>query len=366
MKKIAKLIYQYRYPRQKTLTDKLWKGEGNIGDCIQTIAVCNALNESDILLHSSLINLNRDDIRNYTGEEVILPMQAWYGNAYGVSCLPPSDNIRPVFVGFHLSKDDGAREDFERRMGIQFLKKHEPIGCRDHDTTNYLKSRGVKAYFSACMTLTLPKREKLPEHGRVFIVDVAEPIVNSLPRKIKNEAVNEVTHYYFFREYPVTRSEALHMEEVAKNTLLRYKNEASLVITSRIHCAMPCLAMGIPVVFIHCWPDDIRLDVLSGILPIYTPADIPAIDWHPEVPDLQPLKSAMLRNFERRMVAAIEDHDLSEDESEVLVNEISNSYNYLSEHKPKEMNWPTKKAGYRLKRKLKLLFVGCARRLLGN
>lgn len=86
MKKIAKLIYQYRYPRQKTLTNKLWKGEGNIGDCIQTIAVCNALNESDILLHSSLINLNRDDIRNYTGEEVILPMQAWYGNAYGVSC----------------------------------------------------------------------------------------------------------------------------------------------------------------------------------------------------------------------------------------------------------------------------------------
>lgn len=366
MCKIGKLIYQYRYPRQKTMSDKLWKGEGNIGDCIQTIAVCEALKQTGLNLKYVVEGINRDDMRNYEGESIFLPMQAWYGNSYGISCLPPSEKIRPVFIGFHLSKDDDAREDFESRNGVSFLKKYEPIGCRDHDTEKYLRSKGVNAYFSACMTLTLPKREKSPENGKVFIVDVSTSIVNRLPEKIKNDAISDITHYYFFNEYPVTWNEALHMEDVARDTLLRYKNEASMVITSRIHCAMPCLAMGIPVVFIHSWPDDIRLDVLSGILPVYTPDDIPAIDWNPVVPDLRALKDAMLRNFERRMSAALEGTVLSLEESKILINGISNAYKILTVQRPSDANWPTKTVRYRLKKWLKKLCLVCICRLIGK
>ena len=37
-----------------------------------------------------------------------------------------------------------------------------------------------------------------------------------------------------------------------------------MVITSKLHCAMPCLAMGIPVVFIGK-PDDYRTQILRDM-----------------------------------------------------------------------------------------------------
>src|SRR5690606_3529899 len=36
---------------------------------------------------------------------------------------------------------------------------------------------------------------------------------------------------------------------MAQELLDYYREEAGLVVTSRIHCAMPCAAMGIPVVY---------------------------------------------------------------------------------------------------------------------
>jgi exopolysaccharide biosynthesis predicted pyruvyltransferase EpsI len=35
---------------------------------------------------------------------------------------------------------------------------------------------------------------------------------------------------------------------IAQEYLDRYRKEAKLVITSRLHCALPCIAMGIPVI----------------------------------------------------------------------------------------------------------------------
>lgn len=38
--------------------------------------------------------------------------------------------------------------------------------------------------------------------------------------------------------------------ELSQEILNYYKDNAKIVITSRFHCAMPCIAMGIPVVFL--------------------------------------------------------------------------------------------------------------------
>ena len=37
--------------------------------------------------------------------------------------------------------------------------------------------------------------------------------------------------------------------QAAKELLDFYRDNAGLIITKRIHCAMPCAAMGIPVIF---------------------------------------------------------------------------------------------------------------------
>ncbi|MHB9292886.1 hypothetical protein Holit_01999 [Hollandina sp. SP2] len=42
--------------------------------------------------------------------------------------------------------------------GIKYLKKHEPIGCRDYGTVKLLGKYGINAYFSGCLTLTLGRK----------------------------------------------------------------------------------------------------------------------------------------------------------------------------------------------------------------
>jgi len=51
---------------------------------------------------------------------------------------------------------------------------------------------------------------------------------------------------------------------LAQNALDEYREHASLVITTRLHCALPCVAMGIPVVFVGD-PDDKRLSPIREL-----------------------------------------------------------------------------------------------------
>lgn len=87
----------------------------------------------------------------------------------------------------------------------------------------------------------------------------------------------------------------------AANALLaRYKNEAKLIITSALHCAAPCTAMGIPVIL--CRQNDeqlTRFSALDSILPLYTLDDFKKnrVHFNPNVPNIEPLKIAMLENL---------------------------------------------------------------------
>lgn len=63
-------------------------------------------------------------------------------------------------------------------------------------------------------------------------------------------------------------------------------DNASLVITSKIHCAQPCLAVGIPVVFI-CEQKSFRFDLLSNYILIYEIDQMSEINWSLEIPDLE-------------------------------------------------------------------------------
>src|SRR5690606_3725036 len=61
--------------------------------------------------------------------------------------------------------------------------------------------------------------------------------------------------------------------EMADDILKKYA-KAKLVITSRIHCALPCLAMGTPVIFLNGFSDPLDTSRFEGILELFNRVDI--------------------------------------------------------------------------------------------
>lgn len=275
---------------------KGWKKEGNIGDCIQNIAV-EELYKKIGIQPNELTLVNRDNLQNYQGKPIKLVMQAYFSYAYGHFPFPWSDNIYPVFLGFHLNSTNKSRKIFIKKDMFKKLQPFEPIGCRDRNTRDFLISKGIKAYFSGCLTLTLDKRETEPENGKIFVVDVYKKAFKKLPKEILDKADFSITHVYpWDKNKEIDYNDAIEFENKAREILKIYKEQASLVVTSRIHVAMPCIAMGIPVVFIAKNVNNERFDVLQGIVPIYDYRDIKYINWNPEAPDISEFKKVVIEN----------------------------------------------------------------------
>lgn len=288
MAQFARMFMQYIYNNRNDFLEY-----GNIGDCIQNIAVDNIYKKLNI---DNLTMVNRDGLSDYNGPTVKLVMQGWFGNTNGTFPLPWTDKIKPIFLGFHLSANNNSREIFIANNIVANMKSYQPIGCRDRDTCDFLRKLGLNAYFSGCLTLTFDKRANEPVNGKVFIVDLNPKSLRDLPNKIRKKGDFSITHLYKFDEFPITESDAKEFETSARQILERYKTEASLVITSRIHVAMPCVAMGIPVIFITDRPNDERFDVLRGILPVYHYRDMKYVNWNPKPVNIEPLKRLIVNN----------------------------------------------------------------------
>jgi hypothetical protein len=140
---------------------------------------------------------------------------------------------------------------------IAYYRAYEPIGCRDLSTVELLRARGIESYFSGCLTLTLPRPEEESERSEILFVepniDVPD-LLRQVPTAVRHR-VAYVRHVIDARLPPERRL------EVAAEYLERYAR-AHLVITSRLHCALPCLALGTPVLFVAPGHD---LDRFGGI-----------------------------------------------------------------------------------------------------
>lgn len=255
----------------------------NIGDYVQALAAAQFLPHIDGFVE-------RDELSHYTEEPCNVIMNGWYMHR-PENWPPPTDKIRPLFVAFHVNSL--VKEQMCSKKSIAYLKQYEPIGCRDMYTRDMLRECGVDAYFSGCLTLTLGKTYKSDvKDGKVYIVDVNFPIGNRLHKlglviysllhlssilKIfkKKECkfaiwkwCQTVLTYKNLKkivekdvllnaEYITQEDERYNVLgdnyarlEAAKN-LVRDYARASLVITSRIHCALPCLAVGTPVYYAY-------------------------------------------------------------------------------------------------------------------
>lgn len=258
-------------------------GKFNIGDYIQSLAARQFFNKFPSVW------IDRDKMGLYKGEEVKVILNGWFTHI--PENWPPSPAIHPLFVAFHINET--VKGEMLSEQAIIYYKQHEPIGCRDYNTCDMLRKNGVEAYFSGCLTLTLGlSYQVLERNDIVYIVDPYYQVnkdlisvsryitslffhyktIRKIARKIGKEPVGLkklLKTTAFFRLYRKIASksvlisaEYIQHEYQAKDfstedvkfrqadKLLNLYASAKYVITSRIHCALPCLAMETPVIYI--------------------------------------------------------------------------------------------------------------------
>ena len=262
----------------------------NIGDYIQSLAAKQFLPKIDCYL-------NREKLADYNGEPIKMIMNGWF--THNTRNWIPSENIKPLFVSFHLNNT--AAPAMLNEKGIAYLKKHAPIGCRDVYTVNLLQSKGIDAYFTGCLTLTLdnygvnnnerdnniyivdplysyPSWEKISMNYKSFLRSVENGDILKLHRKnkhLKNFISAEILQdaIYIMHELPSNTYTDEEIFAMADNLLKKYA-KAKLVITSRIHCALPCLALRTPVIYINGFDSFVDTCRFEGILDLFNRIDV--------------------------------------------------------------------------------------------
>lgn len=256
----------------------------NIGDWVQIFAIENLYTYMGIS-KDEIVSVRISELSSYDGESVILPINFPF---YGYYSLSPK--IIPVYLGISVMSGSVVK-------GLR-MQNFQPIGCRDYHTLTEIRKVGLEAYYGGCLTIAFPKRTT-SFSNKIFIVDVSENILNLIPQNIKDQA-EFITHIYYDDE--------CGGEVKAREIYARYAKEAKLVITSRIHCAQPCLAMGIPVIFI-CEIKSFRYDVLKPFIPIYTISNMNQINWNPSPPDIEYHKKKLLDSAADRIYDTLKKYE---------------------------------------------------------
>lgn len=278
----------------------------NIGDYIQSVAQEQYYDKVDTYVEREQMNSFQ------SSEKVRTIMNGWF--MHKPENFPPSDSIMPLFVSFHIVPDVAGR--LLSPEVISYLKKYEPIGARDTGTKELLESKGVKSYFSGCLTICLNRKYKSDIHDdTVIFVDPYYDLYgkrrhlffrwlhafsvlfrNLRPAvrlgKIFNYEFKSKVSYIsarldrilhaaaFYDTYSKLFSDEVLFEAIyichtveqgrfkdddekmdyARLLIHRYA-KAKYVVTSRIHCALPCLGVETPVLFVTS-------DNLEGFNPI--------------------------------------------------------------------------------------------------
>ncbi len=262
----------------------------NVGDNIQSLAARQFLPQVDQLL-------NRERLGDYKGDKIKLIMNGWF--THNIHNWVPSDDVDPLFVSFHINNT--AAPYMLSEKGIAYLKKHEPIGCRDQFSADTLKAKGIEAYFTGCLTLTLdsykvddsqrgddiyivdplysyPTWEKVTYDWKAFLRSVQNGKLFRLADQQKHIA-NFIdpdllkTAHHINQEPPAGTYTDAQKFAMAEDILKKYA-KAKLVITSRIHCALPCLALGTPVIFVNGFDSFVDSCRFDGILDLFNRIDV--------------------------------------------------------------------------------------------
>ena len=258
-----------------------YPNSNNLGDYIQKIAVKHFLNEN-------ITEIDRDNLKNYFGEKIKLIINGWFMEK--PNNWPPSENITPLFISFHINPI--IKSYILNKKGVEYLKEHEPIGCRDLYTKSILEKKGVRAYFSGCLTLTLDRKKlKIKNNFKkgILVINLIDRILpkflflkNPSIRTLFKDSIQLIKYPYKKIIYIISKrrinvfldnqkkeikflSQIIDANDISvlKRERLAYEQlyaiaNSELVLTSRIHSALPSVALEVPTIFISDGLDHIN------------------------------------------------------------------------------------------------------------
>lgn len=310
-----------------------YPNSNNLGDFIQSIAAAAWMKPQ----HPKRID--RDQLHQYQGPPVKLVMNGWFMEE--PSNWPPSEKIQPLFISFHLNPT--AERGMLTSEGIQYFKKHQPIGCRDAYTQKTLEKLGVQTYFSACLTLTLKRTNPIKSEKKRNGILVLSPLERLLPQqetarqqglkhlflaivqKLKQpfksnkytKAMNRLDAYLSqMNEKVEFRTQLMPPGTYSEKDRIKAAEEqieqiasAKLVITSRIHTALPAAAFGTPVIFLSDGLEHpnqkSRLEGLDSFFTIITSRQLKL--QGNQIPAPKKIPKAIFDRFEKELNAFLKD-----------------------------------------------------------
>lgn len=272
----------------------------NIGDDIQEYAMEKFLPHLDYVIDREHL----DSFYTETGEKVAALLGGWY--LWKSINWPPSPFLKLLPISFHLTSSE-YRKIALTDYGAEWFKNFKAIGCRDEGTVRLLKRDvGVNAYFSGCFTLTIKPFADVNNHGKIVLADLPRNVVDFVKAHAKKEVVL-VSHDYKSPQLPQevtdfakihTAKDAIHLSHYPQQLdkpfprnyykgnwnyrraltegFLRFYQGASLVVTTRLHASLPCLALGTPVLMVNSERllDDYRISSFLPYVNHTTPQDL--------------------------------------------------------------------------------------------
>ena len=276
---VAFAVLDYKQPDLRQVS-------ANIGDYVQTLAsIGHVVRHQDVRFHGELApELQRLQARvrpehRLAGAEAdvrVLPvnrdassldvvpegtwmlafgwyMHSWFRIRWD---FPFHPNLRPVFVSFHVNHHESLEGE-----GLDYLRRHAPVGCRDWTTVHLLLDHGVPAFFSGCLTTTVdmlfPGECTADPAAPVALVDL---VPGTEPTGVTGPTVT--VHH---SGIGVRGADLRKNLRLAVRVLESYRRDFSSVVTSRLHCFLPVRALGVPVELRPKNPQDVRFDGLSGV-----------------------------------------------------------------------------------------------------
>ncbi len=227
----------------------------NLGDEIQSYASARFLPHVDYIVDRE----NIDAFQSENNEPVAVIMSAWW--MWQKWNWPPAECIYPYLTSIHLNQYDIYRNsspiknEWVEGIGGDYFRAYGPVGVRDTSSLQYFTERSIDAYFSGCITLTLPKQKKTKDAGKyVCLVDLKPSLEEAARKWLKGSGleIRVFSHHCDYRESDDSFETRMNKTE---EILTQYQN-AKFVITRRLHVTLPCLAMEVPVVSVVNMKDE--------------------------------------------------------------------------------------------------------------
>ena len=247
-----------------------YKKSSNLGDDIQTLAILQNLPSNVVV-----VPIDREELYAYRSPEPLkCIINGWFMD--DATHWPPHPSLEPLFVGFHIANQALLAEKFK-----SYYMEYSPIGCRDEATLASLRKLGVDGYFSGCPTLCLKRPSNRKRGNTIEVVDAHKISCDwhtgdsrNLLKRIVQDSKNYRYHYSSHRlPFWMGRLQTFMLWLACRK--LNCYARLPLIVTNRLHVALPAMAMNTPVLFLHSDPNQSRISSYTKDFLYLNPTMIP-------------------------------------------------------------------------------------------